>query len=110
MDFSEFWQIVEHHGRVAAFYKAECEQLWTTFTPAQQEAIVRAIDHKLRTGRFVHYNPANAMRDNVPQAPKTLTLSYDEYYKAFGTTNPVKGWQKVFLPDQQKTIYVKSLN
>ena len=108
MEFIEFWQIVENHGRVAAYYKAECEHLWTTYTPDQQKAICESITHKLRTGRFVHYNPVNAMRDNAPQTPRPITLSYAEYYKAFGTTEEVSGWKKVFLPDQQKTIYIKN--
>ena len=108
MEFNEFWKLVEHHGRVAAFYKAECEYLWTTYTPEQQEAIVRTIEHKLRTGRFVHFNPANAMRDNAPRTFQQQTLSYNEYYRTFGTTDEVSGWKKVFIPEQQKTIYVKT--
>lgn len=106
MDFDKFWKIVEHHGRVAAYYKAECEHLWTTYTPEQQEAIVRTIDHKLRTGLFVHYNPAYAMRDNTPKTHQTKILSYAEYYKTFGTTEEVKGWH-MENPTGNQVIYVK---
>ena len=34
-------------------------------------------------------------------------LSYADYYTRFGTTEEVDGWRRVFLPEQQKTIYVK---
>ena len=35
------------------------------------------------------------------------TLSFADYYAKFGTTEEQDGWQRTFLPEQQKTIYVK---
>ena len=108
MEFEDFWKIVINHGRVAAFYKLECEELWKRFSPSQQQAIYEAIERKLRAGKFVHYNPVYAIRDNIPSSPKQVVLSYEEYYAIHHTTEPVNGFQKVFLPEQQKTIYVKA--
>lgn len=107
MDFENFWKLVEHHGNVARFYRAECELQWKTFSPAEQQAICDAIERKLQTGRFVHFNPAIAMRDNVPRKPKIQTISADEYYRRYGTQTEHDGWKRTYLSDQQKTIYVK---
>ena len=107
MDFKDFWPLVATHGRVAHFYQAECEHLWSTFSPAQQQALYDAINEKLMAGKFVHHNPANAIRDNAPKAPKTLIISADEYYRRYGTQTNHDGWVRTFLPEQQKTIYIK---
>ena len=109
MDFEEdFWKLVKDRGHVAPFYREECEALWTTYSPAQQKALCEAIKRKIDAGLFVSYRPNDAMRDNAPRTPKTQTLSYAEYYARFNTTDPINGWKKIFLPDQQKTIYVKN--
>ena len=115
MDFKDFWPLVATRGRVAHFYQSECEHLWSTFSPAQQQAIYDAINEKLMAGKFVHYNPANAIRDNAPnairdnapKAPKTLIISAEEYYRRYGTQTNHDGWVRTFLPEQQKTIYIK---
>jgi hypothetical protein len=41
------------------------------------------------------------------QPPKPQTLSFNDYYTKFGTTEERDGWRRVFLPEKQKTIYVK---
>ena len=107
MDFDSFWILVASHGSVAQLHKEEAMQVWNNYSPEQQQAIYISIEKKLQSGGFVHYNPANAIRDNVPRAPRTQVLSYDEYYQRFGTTQPLQGWRMVRLEDQQKTIYVK---
>ena len=108
MDFNLIWDVLKDRGRVAHFYQMECEYLWSTFSEEQQQAIFDAIQTKLNSGRFVHYNPANALRDNVPKQRKIQILSYADYYRTFGTTEEQGGWIKKYLPDQQKTIYVKN--
>ena len=107
MDFEDFWILVANRGRVAHYYKDECVALWKKYTPAQQQAIYDAIEKKIRAGKFVSFRPNEAILDNVPAAPQTQILSYDEHYRRYGTDMPQDGFQKVFLPDQHKTIYVK---
>lgn len=110
MDFeNDFWTLVEHHGSVAYFHRNECEDLWSTLTTEQQQKMCAAIQRKLDAGLFVHYDPAKAMRDNIPKAPKIQIISSDEYYRRFGTQTNQNGWVRTFLPEQQKTIYVKQL-
>lgn len=109
MDFQKFWLLVGTRGRVAHFYQSECEHLWSTFSPEQQQAIYDAVNEKLQAGKFVHYNPANAIRDNIPKVPKTQVISAEEYYRRYGTQANLDGWVRTFLPEQQKTIYIKQL-
>ena len=104
MDFDVFWKLVENHGSVACYHKNECENLWMTFSHAQQQAIYNSIERKLNARLFVHYNPVIAIRDNKP---KTEVISYDEHYRRYNTDIPQDGFRKIFLPEQQKTIYVK---
>ena len=56
---------------------------------------------------FVHYNPVKAIRENVPKERRQQQLSFDDYYRTYGTTEEVDGWRRVFLPQLEKTIYVK---
>ena len=107
MDFQSFWTLVADRGRVAHFYLSECEHLWSTYTPEQQQQIYDAISEKLRTGKFVSFRPNDAILDNAPKAPKIQIISADEYYRRYGTQTNHDGWQRTFLPEQQKTIYVK---
>lgn len=108
MDFEDFWPLVENHGSVAYFHKNECEDLWRGLSPEQQQAVYDAIQRKLNSGLFVHYDPAKAIRDNAPKAPRIQIISADEYYRRYGTQTEHDGWKRTFLPDQQKTIYVKT--
>ena len=107
MDFKDFWTLVEFHGSVAGYYQTECEALWNTYSPEQQQAIYNAISEKLASGRFVHFVPTKAIRDNAPKAPRMQIISADEYYRRYGTQADLDGWVRTFLPEQQKTIYVK---
>ena len=107
MNFDDFWLLVENHGSVAYFHKNECEDLWRSLSPEQQLAVYNAIQRKLDSGLFVHYDPAKAVRDNLPKAPKIQIISADEYYRRYHTQTNHDGWVRTFLPDQQKTIYVK---
>jgi len=107
MDFDEFWTLVEHHGRVAYYYKNECEDLWRTLTQETQKAVCDAIRTKLQTGRFVHFIPVYAIRDNLPKPPRIQTLSFNDYYKTYGTTEERDGW-KMTNPTGEKVIYVKN--
>jgi len=106
--FDFLWLMLEKHG-VIPNKKAEAARLWNTYDLQQQRQIYRAIRERINAGKFVNYNPVLAITANAPKAKKTITLSYAEYYRAFGTTEEQAGWKKIFLPDQQKTIYVKNL-
>ena len=110
MDFENFFKLVETHGSVANYHKDECREIWSRLSIEDQNSIFNAIDNKLRAGKFVHFNPVMAIRDNKPRAPVWKILSYDEYVKLKGTDIPKDGWTKKFLPDEHRTIFIKQLN
>ena len=105
--FDFLWQLVGEHGSIAEYYKADCARLWDTYSLEQQRHIYRCIRDKLRQGRFVHYNPVKAVKENAPPPPRIQTLSFNDYFQRFGTTEERDGWKRRFLPEQHKTIYVK---
>ena len=104
--FDFLWQLVGTHGSVAENYKAELARIWDEYELEQQRVIYRTIRDKLRAGKFVHYNPVKAIRDNAPKKKQQI-LSFDEYYNRYGTTEEKDGWKRKFLPEERKTIYVK---
>ena len=106
--FVYLWQLLESHGVVPG-KKDECARLWAAFTLEQQRLIYRSIRDKIRAGKFVHFDPVKAVQENKPNSQRQRQcLSYADYYARYGTTEEADGWQKKYLPDQQRTIYVKS--
>lgn len=103
--FDFLWQLLEGHGAIPN-YKADCARLWDTFSLEQQRAIYRSIRDKLRAGQFVNYNPVLAIKENTPRRTQ-LILSYNDYYRRYGTDAERDGWKRVFLPEKHTTIYVK---
>ena len=84
---------------------AECLRLWESLTERQQQQIYDTIRAKLQAGKFVHYDPVKAIKENTP---KKQIISADEYYRRYKTQVNQDGWVRVFLPDEQRTIYVKA--
>ena len=105
--FKHIWSLLEKHGSVADYYKAECEPLWSTYTLEEQRHIYRAIRDKLQKGGFVHYNPVLALRDNAPKKRLPLTLTYRDYYARYGTTEEQDGWRMV-KPKEGNVYYERN--
>ena len=77
------------------------QRLWDQCSPGKQEAIIAWLEtHGAYKGR----NPYFFILDFKPQQRQ---MSFAEYYQRYGTTEETDGWQRQFLPEQQKTIYVK---
>ena len=105
--FDFLWLLVQNHGSVAEYYKAELARVWAEYSLEEQRAIYRSIRDKLRADKFVSYNPVKAVRENAPKAKPTQILTFGEYYKRYGTTEECDGWKRKFLPEKQKTVYMK---
>ena len=103
--FDFLWQLLETHG-VVPTHKGEAFDLWNTLSLDVQRAIYRCIRDKIQKGKFVHFNPVLAIKENMPRMKKIQTLSYAAYYERFGTTEEQGGW-KMENPTGQKVIYVK---
>ena len=102
MDFETYWQLI---GGDVNFSdrKTATEKVWSLCTPEKQQAI---IDWLRKHGRYPGRNPYFFILDF--QVKRRQTLTYEAYYARYGTTEETDGWHRQFLPDQQKTIYVKS--
>ena len=100
-NFEVFWELFDPDPEFNNRRRA-CMTLWEQ--KAEQQKVILAFlkSGKQRSSRNPYYFLAD-FRVRRPQ-----TLSYADYYAKYGTTDPVNGWKKVFLPDQQKTIYVKN--
>ena len=106
MEFIRIWTLLNPQGEFKRRQVA-CERLWQGYGQARQEEIYSIIEGKMRRGEFVNENPYFAIEDNARQVPRQQTMSYADYYAKFGTTEEQGGWQRKFLPEEQKTIYVK---
>ena len=105
--FVHICRLLVSHGMVPSEIH-DAEEEWNKYDLAQQRIIYRTIRDKIREGKFVNYHPVLAIRDNAPKAPRIQIISADEYYRRYGTQTEHNGWKRTFLPDQQKTIYVKT--
>ena len=107
--FNEFWELLSPKVEFANRKRA-CFDLWNSLSENRQNELYDTISDKLSKGKFVDYNPLFAMKNNslpLKGAGGLQTLSFADYYAKFGTTEEQDGWQRTFLPEQQKTIYVK---
>lgn len=103
--FDYIWQLL---APVPKYFsrKRKCFETWQNLPYEEQRAIYNRIKDKKTKGQFVDYNPYYAILNNRAEAePKEM--SFDAYYKKYGTTEDTDGWKRVFLPDKRKTIYVK---
>ena len=87
--------------------KGKCRELWNSFSPEMQDSVFSRIEEKKKRKEFVDYNPLFAIRKNMPKKQGPQTLSFNDYYARYGTTEPQNGWKRVFIADERKTIYVK---
>ena len=100
MDFITFWDTynpdVEFANRRAA-----TELEWNKCSPEKRQAIMQWLqEHRPPKGR----NPYFFVLDFTV---RRQILSFDAYYAQFGTTEEQNGWRRVFIKEQQKTVFVK---
>ena len=101
-NFDEFWELFDPEPEFNNRRRA-CRELWEKKSEQLQQAILAFLrSGKQRSSRNPYYFLADFRIR--PQE----TLSYADYYARFGTTEEQGGWQRKFLPEQQKTIYVKT--
>ena len=105
--FEEIWPKLYEHG-ASAKQEEGTRRYWQTLNPEQQEQAFVTITTKLKGGGFVWYDPIRAIKEAVRQVSKRkLQLTFAEYYQRYGTTEEVDGWRRVFIKEQEKTIFVK---
>lgn len=102
--FDEIWALLQPKRNYDPL-RGKCRLLWNSFSPELQQLIYDRIEEKKNRKEFVDYNPLFAIEKNSAP-PKPQILSFDDYYKLFGTTKERDGW-KMVNPTGQKVIYVK---
>ena len=108
ISFEQIWALLSPQGEFKR-RRGACERLWQGYEAARQEEIYQRIAGKLQRGEFVNQNPYFAIEDNATALPKRRQiLSFNDYYARFGTTDEQGGWERKFLPEEHKTIYVKA--
>lgn len=105
-NFDTFWNAFDAQGEFCRRHNA-CYDLWCKQSASRQRAIIDELYNHLAAGtKPKQRNPYFYLKDF--HAPCTLQMSFDDYYKKYGTTADTDGWTKHFLPDEHKTIYVKT--
>ena len=105
--FLEFWTL---HAPMQEYQhmKRSCKKIWDALPPEKQQMVIENIREKKSKNQFVDFNPFYAIQKNTVSPHRTLQMSFDDYYKKYGTTADTDGWTKHFLPDEHRTIYVKT--
>ena len=69
MNFMFFKELIEllNTRPIVPGKTADCLHLWETYTARQQEYIYTTIRAKLQDGKFVHYDPVKAIKENFPK-------------------------------------------
>ena len=101
MDFNLYWTLIGGDNNFAN-RKDSAEKAWSLCTPEKQQAI---IDWLQKHGRYPGRNPYFFILDF--QTKRRQTLTYQQYYAKFGTTEPQDGWQMT-NPTGNQVIYVKT--
>ena len=104
--FEYLWELLEPKKEYEPVRK-RCLLLWDSFPLEKQRWTYRTIRDRKKEHLFVDFNPLFAI-ERFSKEPQRQTLSFNDYYAKFGTTEEQNGWRRVFLPDKQKTIYVKN--
>ncbi len=104
--FDYLWALLEPKKEYEPV-RNRCLRLWESFPLEQQRRIYRTIRERKNQSLFVDYNPLFAIK-RFSQPPQPQTLSFNDYYTRFGTTEEQNGWRRVFIPEKQKTIYIKN--
>lgn len=106
--FEQIWSLLQPQGEFKR-RRGACEKLWQSYEAARQEEIYQKIAGKLQRGEFVNQNPYFAIEDNAAESPKRTqrqTLSFNDYYARYGTTEERDGW-RMENPTGNQVIYVR---
>lgn len=105
--FDKISELLEKNGNVFWKYKDEAARAWSKYTIEEKRYIYSTIRKKINNGYFVSYLPHKAIDENAPRSSRHQVMSYDEYYKKYGTTEEVDGWKRVYKPEERTTVYYR---
>ena len=104
-DFQTYWDLIKPDATFTN-RRAAAEQAWDNH-PEKHKAIIRWLKQH---GAYPARNPFFFIQDfQIKKARQERPqLSYNDYYRRYGTTEECDGWQRIFLPEEQRTIYVRN--
>lgn len=111
ISFYSIWSLLNPQGEYKRRRRG-CEKLWAGYDEATCQRIYETIRNAKERGEWVNPNPYFAIEDVVVatiRKHRNQTLSYQAYYKKYGTTEERDGW-KMENPTGQQIIYVKQSN
>jgi len=98
-DFETYWEKIGGDIHFAN-RKAATEREWARHPDKHRSIILWLVEH----GTYPQRNPFFFIQDFKLRPVKTM--SFNDYYIKYGTTEDTDGWHKV-NPTGQKVIYVK---
>ena len=104
------WALLNPQGEYKRRRQA-CERLWEGYDEKTRQWIYEALRKAKQEGRWINPNPYFAIEDTALAEQRkrhTQQLSFNEYYKRYGTTEERDGW-KMANPTGQQVIYVKTV-
>ena len=106
IDFNLIWQLLAPLPRYYSRQR-KCFETWNGLKDEEQKAVYERINKLKTRKKFVNNNPYYAIMDNLsPEEPKEM--SFNDYYKKYGTTEEVDGWTRVFKPEERTTVYYRN--
>ena len=107
--FESIWQLLSPQGEYKRRQGA-CRRLWGAYDIEKQRRIYAAIVEKRKRGETISPNPYFAIEDaaiGLAGETRQQTLSYNDYYARYGTTEETDGW-RMANPTGNQVIYVKN--
>ena len=102
------WAMLKPQGEYKRRRQA-CERLWESYDEKTRQWVYESIKAAKEEGRWINPNPYFAIEDAAIAAQRNhqaQTLSFNEYYMRYGTTEEQGGW-KMVNPTGQKVIYMR---
>ena len=100
MDFEQYWNLIGGDVNFAD-RKTAAERAWNLCAADKQQAIIAWLK---KHGRYPGRNPYFFILDF--QTKRRQTMTFDDYYAKYHTTDERDGWHMV-NPTGQKVYYVK---
>ena len=84
------WKALVEHGSSRKSEEA-VRRFWATLSPKQKETAANNIPRKVREGKYVQYNPIQAIKENIRsyQMPEPENLNRNPKYKQLEPPTPL---------------------
>jgi hypothetical protein len=102
------WALLNPQGEYKRRLRG-CERLWEGYDEQTRKWVYESLKAAKEEGRWINPNPYFAIEDAAiaeQRKHREETLSFNEYYAKYGTTEERGGW-KMVNPTGQKVIYVR---